>query len=175
MYSYDENEILDDNEIIDENEILEENDFFDEIDTSNKNELLEDPDFENNNISMKKIGADITIESNVMQIYKPKITRSIMSIYEFVGTITKLADYLYHLDDLSNIIENENIDSYINHLELAWKLLKNKKYNATLNRYVENVSFSELDINPRWIEVIEHNFELHNNAFEEDVIKALGL
>jgi hypothetical protein len=98
-----------------------------------------------------------------------------MSIYEFVGTITKLADYLYNLDDLSKIIENKEVYTYINHLELAWNLLKTGKYNAILNRYIEQVSFSELDVNPRWIEVIENNFKLHNQAFEDDILKPLDL
>jgi hypothetical protein len=120
-------------------------------------------------------GGNIQLTNNFIEVYKPKITRKIMSVYEFVGTITKLADYLYHLDDLNDIIENEQVNSYINHLELAWVLLKTRKFNATLNRYIENVSFSELDINPRWIEVIEHNFKLHNQSFTEDILKTLEL
>jgi hypothetical protein len=103
----------------------------------------------------------VVITKNTMDVYKPKITRKIMSIYEFVGVITKLADYLYHLDDLSGIIEDQDSYTYINHVELAWKLLRDKKYDAILNRYIEQVNFSELDINPHWIEVIEHDFKLH--------------
>jgi hypothetical protein len=117
----------------------------------------------------------VVITKNTMDVYKPKITRKIMSIYEFVGVITKLADYLYHLDDLTGIIEDQDSYTYINHVELAWALLRDKKYDAILNRYVEQVNFSELDINPHWIEVIEHDFKLHAQSFEEDVLGPLEL
>jgi hypothetical protein len=113
--------------------------------------------------------------TNKMEIYKPKITRDLMSIYEFVGTITKLADYLYHLDDLSGIIDKQEVCSYINPLELSWNLLKHRKFNAVLNRGVEDVSFSELQINPRWVIEIENNFKLHKKSFEEDILKCLKL
>jgi hypothetical protein len=138
-------------------------------------EEMEGGDVAGENTAEDDDDKQITITNNTMEIYKPHITRKVMSIYEFVGTITKLADYLYNLDDLNKIIENKEVYTYINHLELAWNLLKTGKYNATLNRYVEQVSFSELDVNPRWIEVIENNFKLHNQAFEDDILKPLEL
>jgi hypothetical protein len=121
------------------------------------------------------INSNIVITNNSIDVHKPVITRKIMSIYEFVGVITKLADYLYHLDDLTGIIEDKEVYTYINHLELAWILLRDRKFDAILNRYVEQVNFSELDINPHWIKLIEANFKSHSQSFEDDILKPLQL
>jgi hypothetical protein len=73
------------------------------------------------------------------------------------------------------LIKNDEVKMYINHVQLAWNLLREGIYNAVIDRGIEKVSFSELEINKTWIDILEENFEEHNKAFEKDILEQLKL
>jgi hypothetical protein len=144
-------------------------------------ELSENDDEEcsENDLSEKNLsendGSTISLVSSQKQTLKPVKTRKFIGLYEFIAVVTKLADYLFHVEDLSDVapLNMIGIGTYVNHTQLAWKLLRNGIFNATLDRAIEKVSFSELEINPFWIEFMESNFEAHKEAFDEDVLRRL--
>lgn len=90
-------------------------------------------------------------------------TRSTISLFEYVRILTELSKYLYEIEDLSSLIDTDELRKYniglINSSELAYYLLKSGKVNVTINRQnIETVNFSDLEINPQWNDLIESYF-----------------
>ena len=110
-----------------------------------------------------------------MEIYKPVITRPIMSKFEYVGAITSLALYLRGLKSIAKYIEIVDCNSLINPSELAFHLLDQGKMNILIIRNRnEKVSFSELHINQLWREEIIEYFKNKNASMENEFYKVLS-
>ena len=62
--------------------------------------------------------SDVTIEK-----FKPKLTRDICSVFEFVRVITDLANHLYTLPSIEKYIDDIEIKNIIEPCDLAYKLL----------------------------------------------------
>lgn len=111
-----------------------------------------------------------------VEVYKPVITRETMSKYEFVRVITAVGKYLNSLPDISKYYKEIEVNSLINPLELAFNLVMEGKMNATLDRLgYEKVTFSELKINPLWIEIVKNYFEQRKKAEQKELIEPLML
>ena len=111
-----------------------------------------------------------------VEVYKPVITRETMSKYEFVRVITAVGKYLNSLPDISKYYKEVEVNSLINPLELAFNLVMEGKMNATLDRLgYEKVTFSELKINPLWIEIVKNYFEQRKKAEQKELIEPLML
>lgn len=93
--------------------------------------------------------------------YYPVKTGNILSRFELCRVITKLAKYLESIADLSPYFSNEDEGLLVipNPTELAWRLLKEGKFDPIICRRDEKVSFSVLEIDPESIDMIEHDFE----------------
>ena len=103
---------------------------------------------------------------------KPVKTRKNMSKFEFAGVITKLANYLSTLDSLDKYVEEVSIPEFINNSELAYKLLLNGTFNAVIDRLgYEQVTFSELKINPLWIKTLDNYYERNREALYNNLYK----
>jgi hypothetical protein len=94
-----------------------------------------------------------------------------MSVFEYVGAITKLAKYINSMKQLPDFNEEIEIKNMINPSEVAYILLKNGVYDPIFDRGYEKVSFSELDVNPIWAKTIESYFESQH----ESLAKELGI
>ena len=95
--------------------------------------------------------------------YYPVKTGNIISRFELCRVITKLAKYLDSLADLSSLFTNDEQSKELlvmpNPTELAWRLLKEGKFDPIICRRGEKVSFSVLEIDPEIVDMIEHDFE----------------
>ena len=94
--------------------------------------------------------SEVTIET-----YKPRLTRDICSIYEFVRVITDLANHLYTLPSIEKYIDGFEVHNIIEPCDLAYKLLRSGRFNAILDRGTEKVTFSELKVDPFTYELVE--------------------
>lgn len=129
---------------------------------------------ENDNTPSSNINEDnINLAENASEIdiYKPKLTRDIMSVYEYAGTITKLAKYLNGLPSLEKYVSDVEIHQLINPAELAFNLLNEGKFDAILDRGYERVSFSALKINPRWKATVSNYFKAQHDAITNEIVK----
>lgn len=94
--------------------------------------------------------SDVTIEK-----FKPRLTRDICSVFEFVRIITDLANHLYNLPSIEKYIDGIEIKNIVEPCDLAYKLLRNGRFNAILDRGTEKVTFSELHVDPFTYELVE--------------------
>lgn len=122
------------------------------------------------NRTEKDITPNLTVEK-----YEPKITRPTMSIFEYAETHTKLAEYLASLKSIKNFVDDVEIHGNVNPTELAFHLLKEGKWDATLDRGYELVSYSKLKINPQWEQMIENYFNAQHKTQKEELFEPLGL
>jgi hypothetical protein len=104
-----------------------------------------------------------------LKIYKPNLTSRNMTIYELSNVITTLAGYLENLTSLNEFVDLKN-GTLINSSSIAWELLKNKKFDAVIDRKVEFVSFSELKLNPLHTKLLDDYFEENRKI----ITKCLG-
>lgn len=128
----------------------------------------------------EKVNVEIHDRNQTVEVYKPVITRRTMSMFEFVRVITALAKHLYSTHDISQYVEMAKdkieINSIINPAELAFKLITEGKVNATLDRLgYEKVTFSELKINPLWINMLQSYFDKRHEIECNELLKPLGL
>lgn len=103
-------------------------------------------------------------ENVKIRTYKPKITRKNMSIFEYVGAITKLARFINNAKRLPDYTDDIEIYNVINPSEVAYRLLKSGAYDPIFDRGYEKVSFSQLGINPIWEKTIESYFESQHES-----------
>lgn len=112
--------------------------------------------------------SSVTTHVKKIAKYKPIKTRKNMSKYELASTITKLANYLSTLDSLEQYVETTNINEFVNNAELAFHLLTEGKFDAVINRLgYEQVNFSQLSINPIWVETLENYFKRNREALRK--------
>lgn len=112
---------------------------------------------------------------STVEVYYPHITRDTISIFEYVGVITKLARYLYSLTNLSKYISEIEVNQIINPAELAYHLLKSGKFDAVIDRGYERVTFSVLKIKPQWQEMIENYFTQQHEVVQNELLQPYNL
>ena len=81
-----------------------------------------------------------------VEVYYPRMTRNTLSIFEYVGVITKLAKYLNSLTNLDKYLSDIEVNQIINPAELAFNLLNDGKFDAVIDRGYELVTFSTLKV-----------------------------
>lgn len=126
----------------------------------------------------EKENANVTVyeETPEVEVYKPVITRETMSKFEFVRVITAVGKYLYSRPDISKYCDEIEVNTLINPLELAFDLIMEGKMNATLDRLgYEKVTFSELKINPLWVDMAKNYFKQRKEAEKDELLKPLNL
>lgn len=94
--------------------------------------------------------SDVTIDK-----FKPRLTRDICSVFEFVRVVTDLANHLYNLPSIEKYIDGIEIKNIVEPCDLAYKLLRNGRFNAILDRGTEKVTFSELYVDPFTYDLVE--------------------
>ena len=109
-------------------------------------------------------------------VYKPRISRSGISKFEYDGAITTLAEYIDNIPSIRDYIDEEmnktiNINSLINPSEFAYLLVKHHKLDCLIIRYggLEKVSLSALEINPIWIRQIDELFTTKNASMKKEL------
>ena len=113
--------------------------------------------------------------STKMEIYRPIVTRPIMSKFEYVGAITSLALYLKGLKSIAKYADIVDCSALVNPSELAFHLLDQGKMNVILIRNrSEKVSFSELYVNQLWRQEILDYFKTKNQSMEQEFYKPLS-
>ena len=124
----------------------------------------------NKNITLQNVNND-----SVVEVYEPIITRPTISIYEYSEIHTMLGLYLDSLKSVGNYTDEVEIRGNINPVELAYHLLKENKWDATIDRGYEKVSYSKLKCNPQWGREIEHYLEDQHRIQREELFEPLGL
>ena len=114
--------------------------------------------------------SDVTIEK-----FKPKVTRDICSVFEFVRVVTDLANHLYTLPSIEKYIDGIEIKNIVEPCDLAYKLLRNGRFNAILDRGTEKVTFSELHVDPFTYELIETYLNQQEETRHKSFLEKLGL
>lgn len=114
--------------------------------------------------------SDVTIEK-----FKPKITRDICSVFEFVRVVTDLANHLYTLPSIEKYIDGIEIKNIVEPCDLAYKLLRNGRFNAILDRGTERVTFSELHVDPFTYELVESYLAQQEDTRHKSFLEKLGL
>ena len=114
--------------------------------------------------------SDVTVEK-----FKPKLTRDICSVFEFVRVITDLANHLYTLPSIEKYIDGIEIKNIIEPCDLAYKLLRNGRFNAILDRGTEKVTFSELHVDPFTYELVESYLNQQEDIRRKSFLEKLNL
>ena len=113
---------------------------------------------------------EVTIEK-----FKPRLTRDICSVYEFVRIITDLANHLYSLPSIEKYVDGFEVHNIIEPCDLAYKLLRNGRFDAILDRGTEKVTFSELTIDPFTYELVEEYLAQQQNNRKSAFLEKLDL
>ena len=114
--------------------------------------------------------SDVTVEK-----FKPKLTRDICSVFEFVRVVTDLANHLYTLPSIEKYIDGIEIKNIIEPCDLAYKLLRNGRFNAILDRGTEKVTFSELHVDPVTYELVESYLNQQEDIRRKSFLEKLDL
>ena len=114
--------------------------------------------------------SDTTIEK-----FKPKLTRDICSVFEFVRIVTDLANHLYNLPSIEKYIDGIEIKNIVEPCDLAYKLLRNGRFNAILDRGTEKVTFSELHVDPFTYELVESYLNQQEDIRRKSFLEKLDL
>jgi hypothetical protein len=114
--------------------------------------------------------SDVTIEK-----FKPKVTRDICSVFEFVRVVTDLANHLYTLPSIEKYIDGIEIKNIVEPCDLAYKLLRNGRFNAILDRGTERVTFSELHVDPFTYELVESYLAQQEDTRHKSFLEKLDL
>ena len=117
---------------------------------------------------------EITNEA-VVETYEPKITRPIMSIYEYSEVHTQLGEYLDSQKSIRTFTNDVEIKFTVNPVEVAFYLLKEGKWDATLDRGYELVSYSKLTYNPQWEHTVKNYFDEQHITQQQDLFAPLDL
>lgn len=114
--------------------------------------------------------SDVTVEK-----FKPKLTRDICSVFEFVRVVTDLANHLYTLPSIEKYIDGIEVKNIIEPCDLAYKLLRNGRFNAILDRGTEKVTFSELHVDPFTYELVESYLNQQEDIRRKSFLEKLDL
>lgn len=116
-----------------------------------------------------------SLQSANVEVYYPKMTRETLSIYEYVGVITKLAKYLNSLTNLDKYLPDIEVNQIINPAELAFNLLNDGKFDAVIDRGYELVTFSVLKVKKQWKDTISNYFKNQHDTIEKEILDPLDL
>lgn len=116
-----------------------------------------------------------SLQSANVEVHYPKMTRETLSIYEYVGVITKLAKYLNSLTNLDKYLPDIEVNQIINPAELAFNLLNDGKFDAVIDRGYELVTFSVLKIKKQWKDTISNYFKNQHDTIENEILGPLDL
>jgi hypothetical protein len=108
-----------------------------------------------------------------MKDYKPILTTSTISIFEYVRVVTCLAEALFEMKSICKYVEDLEINYVINPCELAFKLLEENKFDAVIDRKCEKVLYSNLKVNQKWKDLIIEYYENHHKAMDKELISVL--
>ena len=125
---------------------------------------------EGNQLKFHFYDNDVSVE-----VFKPKLTRNICSIYEFSRIVTDLANYLFTLPSIEKYIDGIEIQNIVEPCDLAYKLLRNGRFNAIMDRGTEKVTFSELKVDPCIYELVESYLSQQESVRHDSFLKKLGL
>lgn len=104
------------------------------------------------------------------------ISRPILSIYELSAVITSLAKVIYEDKSLQKYIQcNDQINDLINPSNIACELLFTNKYDAYLNRYSDVVKFSDMYLNPVYMEELRSYFKKQSQITKNYILDSLDL
>lgn len=104
-----------------------------------------------------------------IETFEAKVTRPILSKFEYVGCITSLANYLKNLKSISKYTEAVDCCILVNPSELAFRLLDQGKMDVVIIRNrSERVTFSKLHQNPLWREEVNNFFISKNKSMETE-------
>lgn len=102
-----------------------------------------------------------------IETFEAKVTRPILSKFEYVGCITSLANYLKNLKSIAKYTEAVDCCILVNPSELAFRLLDQGKMDVVIIRNrSERVTFSKLHQNPLWREEVNNFFITKNKSME---------
>ena len=113
--------------------------------------------------------------SDVVEKYKPIKTCRRMSIFEYSETHTLFAEYIDSLKSVKSFVEELEIRSTINPVEIAFYALLENKWDANLDRGYELVSYSCLKYNPQWRDEVSNYFNDQHETQKEELFKPLQL
>lgn len=111
----------------------------------------------------------------IIEKFKPKLTRDICSVFEFVRIVTDLANHLYTLPSIEKYIDGIEIKNIVEPCDLAYKLLRNGRFNAILDRGTEKVTFSELHVDPFIYELVESYLNQQEDVRRKSFLEKLDL
>ena len=110
-----------------------------------------------------------------IETFEAKVTRPILSKFEYVGCITSLANYLKNLKSISKYTEAVDCCILVNPSELAFRLLDQGKMDVVIIRNRnERVTFSKLHQNPLWREEVNNFFIEKNKSMETEFYKPIS-
>lgn len=113
--------------------------------------------------------------SSQIETFEAKVTRPILSKFEYVGCITSLANYLKNLKSISKYTEAVDCCILVNPSELAFRLLDQGKMDVVIIRNRnERVTFSKLHQNPLWREEVNNFFIEKNKSMETEFYKPIS-
>lgn len=108
-------------------------------------------------------------KNSKIETFEAKVTRPILSKFEYVGCITSLANYLKNLKSISKYTEAVDCCILVNPSELAFRLLDQGKMDVVIIRNrSERVTFSKLHQNPLWREEVNNFFISKNKSMETE-------
>ena len=116
----------------------------------------------------------LTLNTTVEKL-DPKITRPTISIFEYAHVHTMLADYIESHKSVKDFTDDIEVKGLINPLEIAFHLLLENKWDATIDRGYEVVSYSRLKKNPQWEKMIKHRFDEQHQVHHDELFQPLGL
>ena len=135
---------------------------------------------DNRNVSQSSVSQrDVTSQNltkhTTIEKYDPKTSRPTMSIYEYAEAHTKLAEFIEKGKSVKQFTDDVEIKGNVNPTELAFHLLKEGKWDGTIDRGYDVVTYSRLEINPQWEEEVQNYFNAQHDIQRNDLFKPLGL
>ena len=122
------------------------------------------------NVTIQNITEDVDVV-----IHHPKLTRPILSIYEYVAVHTELGKFIDAQTSLAQFVDDVEINDLVNPAELAFELLRNHKWDVVINRGYERVSYSQLKYNKQWEDMLERYFKAQHQTQNKEIHVPLGL
>lgn len=120
-------------------------------------------------------GVSVDDNTNRIRKYKPVMTSKYISIYEYAKVLTDLSLFLFNQKSLSKYINNIEVKNIIDTNKIAYELLKNKVFDAIIDRGYEKVNYSELIVNPLWENMVEQFLNEQEDTINDSFLTMLKL
>ena len=105
----------------------------------------------------------------VIEKTKPLYRRPMCSKYEYARILTVLAKAIFNSNNLKDFIDEDEVTSMVDYIDLAYKLIKSGKWDAQLNNGYDVANLSELKINPIWEKQIEIYLKEHHESMNREL------